>query len=593
LMQASVDGNAISYQTNAPTESGPQGYTNLMQVFAARGPDGWVSRDIDPPTKVATGVLLGNGTEFRFFSEDLSLSVVQPFGAFEPSLSGEASEQTAFIRTNYLHGNVNDPCVESCYHPLVTGKPGFANVPVDTMFGESVTTTVGVTVKECPPLVICGPQFLDATPDMSRIFFESPVALTSESTAGGLLYEWAGGKLKASTGKEFPSPRDLTSEDGSWAYSFSSEVLAPGGRSGACGCENLYVTHAGTTKLVAVLSNKDNPDWEEDFFPNRKTARVSPNGRWIAFMSQRELTGYDNRDAVSGEPDEEVYLYDAEGDGGVGKLVCASCDPSGARPVGVEENQTERTLATGERVWERGSWLAANVPGWIAYKLASTALYQPRYLSDSGRLFFNSNDALVPQDVNGTEDVYEYEPQGVGDCTASSVTFGVGSDGCVGLISSGGSAEESAFIDASGDGGDVFFLTEAKLSPSDYDKSLDIYDAHECTSAEPCYAEPAAQPPACDTDASCRAAPSPQPPVFGSPSSATFSGAGNITASRPAPAVKKRSLTKAQKLARALRACQAKRGRRRAVCKRRAGARYASRWPVGIVGSVGSKLGRG
>jgi hypothetical protein len=30
------------------------------------------------------------------------------------------------------------------------------------------------------------------------------------------------------------------------------------------------------------------------------------------FMSERSLTGYDNRDAVSGVLDEEVYLYDAE-----------------------------------------------------------------------------------------------------------------------------------------------------------------------------------------------------------------------------------------------------------------------------------------
>jgi hypothetical protein len=309
----------------------------------------------------------------------------------------------------------------------------------------------------------------------------------------------------------------------------------------------------------------------------------------MAFMSQRELTGYDNRDAVSGQPDEEVYLYDAEGNGGAGKLVCASCDPTGARPVGVEENHPQGTLATGSKVWETGSWLAANIPGWTAYKLLA-GLYQSRYLSDSGRLFFNSNDALVPQDVNGTEDVYEYEPQGVGDCTTSSATFGVRSGGCVGLISSGSSAEESAFVDASGNGGDVFFLTEAKLSPSDYDKSLDIYDAHECTSAEPCYTAPAARPPACDTEASCRAAPSPQPPIFGSPSSATFSGAGNITPPRSAPAVKRRSLTKAQTLARALRACHAKRGRRRVACRRQAEARYASRRPVG---SVGSKLGRG
>jgi hypothetical protein len=576
VIQASVNGDAVTYTADAPTESEPQGYTNNIQVLSARGPSGWVSRDISPPTQVATGVSIGQGKQFRFFSEDLSLSVVQPFGRFVPSLSDEASEQTPFLHTDYLHGDVNDPCVESCYRPLVTGKPGFANVPEGTIFGQ---THNGIA---CPPALICGPEFVSGTPDLSRVFISSDVALTPGGSSGS--YEWTDGKLKPN-GK-LPVPRDLTSEDGSWVYTFSNEVLAPGGESGACSCNNLYVTHAGTTKLVAVLSGADGPDWSA-VYPQERTARVSPNGRWIAFMSQRELTGYDNHDAVSGMPDEEVYLYDAEADGGAGRLVCASCNPTGARPDGVDGN-AYGTLIFPEEIWREGSWLAANIPGWIAWRSGQPALYQPRYLSDNGRLFFNSSDALVSQDVNGTEDVYEYEPMGVGDCTSSGATFGARSDGCVSLISSGTSAEESAFLDASGAGGDVFFVTEAKLSPRDYDTALDVYDAHECRVAALCYPAPAASPPACDTEASCRAAPSPQPAIFGSPSSSTFMGAGNTGRTVSGPAVRARSLTRTQKLARALHACQRKRGRRRLSCKRQAMARYASKGSRTIM-----KIGRG
>jgi WD40-like Beta Propeller Repeat len=563
VIQASVKGDAITYATSAPTEAEPQGSTNDLQAFSTRGPDGWSSRGIAIPHEGATGASVGQGQEYRAFSEDLSLAVVQPFGSFDPSVSVEASEQTPYLRTNYLDGNVNDPCVESCYRPLVTGKPRFANVPEGTIFGES---------KSCPPKLICGPHFITTTPDLRHIFFEASAVLTDEKGGGigregGRLYEWAGGRLKVTSQAEMPSQRVLTSQDGSWVYFFSGE--------------DLYVRHGNVTKLVAVLSAEDQRDHVHsplNIALNVTTMRVSPDGRWLAFMSLRKLTGYDNRDAVSGKPDEEVYLYNAEGNGGAGSLVCASCDPTGARPVGVEYTSISDKLVGGDRVWDEHQWIAANIPGWTPMTL-SIALYQSRYLADSGRLFFNSSDALMPQDVNGTEDVYEYEPPGIGGCTTSSLTFSVRSGGCVDLISSGASAEESGFLDASGTGGDVFFLTEAKLSSRDYDNSIDIYDAHECTSAEPCYPAAAAVPPACDTEASCRAAPTPQPGTFfGSPSSATFSGAGNLTQSAGPRVVKAKSLTRAQELQRALRICHAKKSKSgRAVCKRKAKMRYAAR----------------
>jgi hypothetical protein len=239
----------------------------------------------------------------------------------------------------------------------------------------------------------------------------------------------------------------------------------------------------------------------------------------------------------------------------------------------VEYARVSGKLVGGDRVWTGTTWLAANVPGWTPYQ-TGRALYQSRYLSDTGRLFFNSSDALVPQDVNGTEDVYQYEPPGVGDCSTSSVAFSERSGGCVGLISSGTSPEESAFLDASETGGDVFFLTAARLAPQDFDTTLDIYDAHECTSFSPCIPTPAAQPPPCTTEASCKAAPLPQPQIFGTGPSETFTGAGNILAPPP-PASK--PLTKAQKLAKALTTCRKKyrhSKKRRQACERHAKRAY-------------------
>jgi hypothetical protein len=142
-------------------------------------------------------------------------------------------------------------------------------------------------------------------------------------------------------------------------------------------------------------------------------------------------------------------------------------------------------------------------------------------------LFFDSPDALVPQDTNGLEDAYEYEPVGVGSCAEASATFGMASGGCVSLISSGQSSGESIFMDASENGNDVFFATNSKLTGEDYDTAYDVYDAHVCSSELPCRSE-IVVPPSCASGDSCKAAPSPQPEIFGSAPSATFSGIGNV-----------------------------------------------------------------
>jgi hypothetical protein len=159
-------------------------------------------------------------------------------------------------------------------------------------------------------------------------------------------------------------------------------------------------------------------------------------------------------------------------------------------------------------------------------------------------LFFDSADTLVPQDTNGKEDVYEYEPEGVGGssgCTGASATFSKASDGCVGLISSGASSEESAFLDASETGDDVFFITASKLVDGDVDGAYDVYDAHVCGSEGVACTTEALVPPPCTTAESCKAAATPQPLIFGAPSSATFSGAGNLPSMPAAPAVKPKS----------------------------------------------------
>jgi hypothetical protein len=381
-------------------------------------------------------------------------------------------------------------------------------------------------------------------------------------------------------------------EEGRYVYFVAKGALAPGATSGKCPpvpgrgnpselgeCLNLYAydTKEGTKRLVAVLAEDDHPDWggaPGGFNLGEITSRVSPNGRYLAFMSQRPLTGYDNRDARSGVRDEEVFLYDYAAD----KLSCASCNPSGQRPTGVFDSGEFPGLLVDRQKpgnWE-GQTLAANIPGWTKINIEH-ALYQSRYLSNSGRLFFNAADALVPQDSNGVMDVYEYERVGGAEsegqpasnsCTTASPTYGSASGGCVSLISSGTSPEESAFLDASETGNDVFFLTAAKLDPTqDVDSALDVYDAHACTAESPCAPAPPPPPPACEGDACQNPVASPNDAT---PGSLTFHGPGNLAAPAAVKA-KAKPLTRAQKLTKALKACKGKQNKKkRQTCEKSA-----------------------
>jgi hypothetical protein len=443
------------------------------------------------------------------------------------------------------------------------------------------------------------PIFQTASSDGSKVFFTDTAKLTVDSTALNRyplkpdLYEFdvETGKLKdLSVDPNSGEHADIAggvlgaSEDGSYVYFVANGALAGAAKPGGCNnpgpsvtC-NLYLSHNGALTFIATLSSEDGggrygfgDTWTGDL--SLVTARVSPNGGWLTFMSDRSLTGYDNRDANSGIADEEVFLYDASAN----RIICASCNPTGARPVGAFDIAGAggvKILADNAESWQ-GRWLAATIAGWTHNSIGS-ARYQPRYLSDSGRLFFNSNDALTPRDTNGTWDVYQYEPGGVGGCSGASASFNEASHGCVGLISTGGSAEESTFIDASESGNDVFFLTAAALVPQDYDGALDMYDARVCTTASPCLAVPPVLPPPCSTSDSCKPAPSPQPESFGAPSSATFSGAGNIVPTGASHAVaESKFLSAARKLARALKACGKKPRHKRGVCERQARRRYA------------------
>ncbi|MGE5281959.1 MAG: TolB family protein [Chloroflexota bacterium] len=269
--------------------------------------------------------------------------------------------------------------------------------------------------------------------------------------------------------------------------------------------DNLYSWDKGTTRFVATLLPADNAiniggslggDWVP--LPSKRFAEASPKARYLTFLSQAPLTGYDNvgpceqnnKGSFTEVPCLEVFFFDSQ----TGELSCPSCNPTGARPLG---RSTLRLVKSG-----------------------SPSPPQSRYLFDSGRLIFDSSDSLSLADTNeGVEDVYEYEPEGVGSCEEEG--------GCVSLISAGHEAVDSNFLAADESGRNVFFTTRDRLALKDRDDLIDLYDAREFGGIP---AESETQRGECQGEA-CQ--PPVSPPNDPTPGSSSFEGAGNVAEEPP------------------------------------------------------------
>jgi hypothetical protein len=233
---------------------------------------------------------------------------------------------------------------------------------------------------------------------------------------------------------------------------------------------------------------------------------TTPDGSKILFLDRADLTGYDTfgPTCLEGRPGNcrEAYIYDLSS----GSFTCVSCNPSGTPPV-----------------------TSASLYG----VTAATALFSPSppLLSEDGsRAFFETTEALVPQDTNGVSDVYEWENGHIYLISSGQGgEYGGSREGAFGISSLG-----STLVGASSNGDDVFFTTTDRLVPQDEEDSRAIYDArvgggflytpvgHGCDSGQ------------------CQGPQTPAP-VFAPPASSTFVGVGNPAweASEPASKTKK------------------------------------------------------
>jgi hypothetical protein len=360
---------------------------------------------------------------------------------------------------------------------------GIALYETDLATGKSVEISAPQGVTSTPGDGI----IYNATSDGMKSYFTYSEPLTPDAGAGTDLYEYdlethsLTDLTPAAVGEAKAMAVPYVSEDGSYVYFAAEGAIASTpnarGETPTAGKPNLYVWHDGSDAFIATLGNKvghalggDQEEFVYDELTGYRPFEGTPDGTRFLFESKLPLTGYDNTDAVTGEPDSELFLYDAVSDA----LTCVSCNPSGARPVGFAE-----------------------IPYWYGSTVMS---------SDGSRVAFQSTDVLVPSDTDGADNVYEWE------------------DGHVYLISTG---RQAALLNSmSSTGGDIFFFTSEQLVPQDQDGGDEnIYDARVGGGFSP----PSSVPPC--SEEGCRPPVSSAPSVFDVPASATFSGVGDLTVS--------------------------------------------------------------
>jgi hypothetical protein len=489
-----ADGSAVAFLSgDAPADAeGSTATTNTL--LASRGPAGWTTKSLSAPTPLASGTDFGDRRSTVGISSDLSQSVLwsnQPLaGSASPpgtnlflrradgsfrvlteigaptfsaggDLAGASQDFTHLFIVSTVKQLGTDPVAGGNTYEWVNGQlrlvtilpgpgeepapaggslPDGALPPVSDDGSKALFKAVGLkdlflridgsqTVE-----VSASQRNIDPDPnptaeaiaagisaDGSEVLFTSASELTEDAytgRTGGLAndrgadlysYDVVSGKLTDLTVDE--NPADVAagadveqvvgaSRDASYIYFVAHGNLAPGATSGE---RNLYVEHEGEIDFVGTDPAAGSAS-SAPFY-------VTPDGHHAAFATTEPQTGYDN-DGFA-----EVYRY-TFGSG----LECASCRPSGEPPSG-------------------------------------SALIAGRALSDDGsRVFFQSDDAVLPAARSGGSHVYEYEA------------------GQIHLLTPGDGAP-AVLVGASASGDDIFIAAFEELSPRGQGAVFAIYDA--------------------------------------------------------------------------------------------------------------------
>jgi hypothetical protein len=413
-------------------------------------------------------------------------------------------------------------------------------------------------------------EFQGASPDGSRAYFTTEQELlpghttknlyeyNADAPAGYQISDISGGSSEANVQGVLRS-----SGDGSHIYFVARGILTKEpnaeGQEAQLGADNLYVYEqdsaypAGRTMFVTMLCSahetsgsvtdaqcpgaaaNDSELWAESDRSTNHEVHLTRDGEYMVFETYAHLSSEDTNEALA------VYRYDAK----TGELTWVS---HAALDFTAHVNEAKSAGVSAIRGQETGS----------NPDLEDLA----RSVSENGEdVIFSTEEKLQADDVSKATQIYLWH-----DGTVSMISDGHSYSGLTTMMSASGS--------------DIYFLTNTQLVGQDTDQDIDMYDAR----VDGGYPAPAAPPVECglrEEGEACQGALASQP-LFAAPGSASFTSGANLMpavggeTTKPST-TKSKPLTRAQKRAKALKACRKQPKKKRALCEAQARKRYGAK----------------
>jgi hypothetical protein len=325
----------------------------------------------------------------------------------------------------------------------------------------------------------------------------------------------------------------------------------------------VYDTETRHTTFVATLSSHDERIWDA---AGARRGQVTPDGRFLLFQSTGNLTPDASGDAT------QLYRYEVPTAAKAnGELLRISVGAGGQYECAKTHTVESGYNCDGNAGPPPGSVFGSEYTHNSEPELQSSPRPTGVVISgDGSKVFFESPEGLTPGAPNEN-----CAHEAFGECTIAADNVYEWEGGEVYLLSDGldsnffFGASASKLVAADPSGQNVYITSGDSLVPRDTDSQLDVYDLRTDGGFPP---EPTAVP----CSSACRAGEA--EPQFSLPTSAVTQGPGNFASGPPSsgakPTPKPKVLTRAQKLAKALKACRRLRKRARAKCQRTARRRY-------------------